>query len=277
MKHPDDPPPDASFLASGRLPVRVFDTVEELGEALAAELIALIDDAGRRRRRFLLGCPGGRSPQPVYRALARHARDANPNWSHLVIVMMDDYVVADSHGFVHVPDDAHYSCRRFGRDEIVAPINEALSPSHRIPRAHLWVPDPADPAGYDSAISKAGGVDVFLVASGTSDGHVAFCPPGSDPDGKTTIVELAATTRLDNLSTFPAFGSLAEVPTHGVSVGLGTISALSHDVRCVAHGDQKRHAVQQLISAEGFTPEWPATILWRSPSPSLWVTADTIT
>ena len=41
---------------------------------------------------------------------------------------------------------------------------------------------PADPEGYEQRLADAGGIDLFLLASGAGDGHVAFNPPGADRD-----------------------------------------------------------------------------------------------
>jgi glucosamine-6-phosphate deaminase len=209
---------------------------EAVGEHLAAEIVRRHDEADGL---FLLGCPGGRSLRSTYRALARGRR-----LPRLVVVMMDEYVGA--------PADAHHSCTRFAREEIAAPLG--------VDPEHVWLPSAADPAEYDRRIEDAGGIDLFLLASGASDGHVAFVPPGSPPDGRTSVIEIAETTRQDNLATFPGFRSLDEVPTHGVSVGLGTIGA-ARSLRLVLHGAGKRAAARRLLALDRFDPQWPASIV----------------
>lgn len=243
-------------------PVTVFDTPEQLGWTLAGEILERARAALRRRRRFLLGCPGGRSLRTTYQALARRATEANDNLSHLVIVMMDEYLdPGGTSGFVTCPMNAHYSCLGFAFREIQAPINRELPADACIPDHQIWIPDPADPAEYDARLTDAGGVDLFIMASGASDGHVAFNPPGSPADGGTGIVALAEETRQDNLATFPQFKTLAEVPTHGVSVGLGTIARLSHEAVLVMHGIGKRESARRVQAATGFDSAWPATLI----------------
>jgi glucosamine-6-phosphate deaminase len=217
--------------------VRVFDDADALGRTLAAEILA---SYGASRGAFLLGCPGGRSLRTTYRALAA----TRPDVSRLVVVMMDEYAGA--------PPDAHYSCRRFAREELAEPLG--------LDAEQVWLPDEDDPAAYDARIEAAGGVDLFLLASGASDGHVAFVPPGSPAAGRTAVLELAQTTRRDNLATFPAFRTLDEVPTHGVSVGLGTILG-ARALRLVLHGAGKRAAAARLLDLDRFDPAWPASIV----------------
>lgn len=221
----------------------MFANAEELGAELAAEIAV--------RRPAILGCPGGRSLVSTYRALARWAADL----SSTTIVMMDEYVPVP-------PMDAHYSCRGFALREIAGPLG--------IPDENVWLPDPDDPAAYDDRIAAAGGIDLFLLASGASDGHVAFLPPGSPRQGTTSVVRLAETTRRDNVATFSAFTSIDDVPTRGVSVGLATISH-ARDARLVLHGEGKRDAAARVVASGAFDPAWPASIIHEFRRGEIWL------
>jgi glucosamine-6-phosphate deaminase len=243
--------------------VLTFPSPEALGEAVAEDIATRL---AARPGRFLLGCPGGRSPRPVYAAFARLSVERDLDLSRLVIVMMDDYLTAS---FDHVPADAHYSCRRFARQEIHAVLNAGLGASQRIPDGNVWFPDPADPAAYDTRIEAAGGIDLFLLASGAGDGHVAFNPPGSPRESRTRIVPLAEQTRRDNLATFPDFTGLDQVPTHGVTVGIATI-AQARASAMVAWGADKQKAWGRLSAATDFDPSWPATVWASCPDATLY-------
>jgi len=232
--------------------LRVFDDPVELGEALADEILAAY---ARKEGPFLLGCPGGRTPLTTYRALAARRADL----SRLVVVMMDEYLEA--------PAGAHYSCRRFAARELIEPL--------RLRADQVWLPDADDPEAYDERVAAAGGIDLFLLASGASDGHVAFVPPGAPRDAHTSVVAIAESTRRDNLATFPAFGSLADVPTHGVTVGLGTIAA-ARALRLVLHGTDKRAATRRLLALDRFDPEWPASIVHEHEDAEIWVDRDAL-
>lgn len=225
--------------------VRIFADPEELGSTLADEVLARYDAS---EGPYLLGCPGGRSLRTTYRALAAHGRTLD----RLVVVMMDEYVGA--------PRDAHYSCTRFAHEEIAEPLGAG----------EVWLPDADDPRAYDARITDAGGVDLFLLASGASDGHVAFVPPGSPRGGRTSVITLATSTREDNLATFPGFDSLDDVPLHGVSVGLGTIGE-ARALRLVLHGAGKRAAAARLLGLNGFDASWPASVVHDHPDAQVWI------
>ncbi len=249
----------------------IFADRESLGRALAAELADSIETAIAERSRFVLGCPGGRTPVSTYEALADEFARRGTDISGLVIAMMDDYVMATPGGWAHVPEDAHNSCVRFAKAEIQQVLNRGLTAEHRIPDSAVLLPDPADPAAYETQLDELGGIDFFLLASGAGDGHVAFNPPGSDIESDTRVVELAEQTRRDNLATFPDFAGLDEVPTHGVTVGIGTIRRVTKRGAMIAVGADKREAVRRLTEGEGYDPSWPATVYRTIPGVGLYI------
>ncbi|WP_417564133.1 6-phosphogluconolactonase [Microbacterium sp.] len=210
---------------------------------------------------FMLGCPSGRTAMPVYAALARRA-STGADLSTLTIVMMDDYVLPDGDGGFRVVDpDESYSGLRFARHDIMDPIARASAAAGNRPPTQIWTADPADPKAYDERIEAAGGIDLFLLASGDSDGHVAFNQPGTPRDAGTHIVELGEATRRDNMGTFPEFTHLDMVPHHGVTVGIDTIARLSASVVMILAGSYKRRAFARISAAHSYEPGWPATIV----------------
>lgn len=250
--------------------IKVFPDPENIGRALAQEIVDGIDIAAANGHNYILGCPGGRSPLTTYSALANLVRQRATSLSHVVIAMMDDYVVMNGESMRRVNPILHYSVLGFAQREIVAKLNASTSESNGISADRLWVPDPSDPTAYDRKLEKAGGVDLFILASGDSDGHVAFNPPGTESSSPTRIIELAESTRRDNLRTFPEFKSLDEVPLYGVSVGLATIRDFSHRTILIASGPSKAKTAMRIGSAKELDPSWPATILAECRKPSLY-------
>lgn len=256
-----------------RVTPTVFPDPQRLGAALAARVAGEIGAAADAGRRYVLGCPGGRSALTTYAALADEVRTRGLPLAHVVVVMMDEYVEQRPGGtFRCIDPSCGHSCARFGEVEIVRRLNAAAPPGAGITPDRLLVPDPADPAAYDRRIAELGGIDLFLLASGAGDGHVAFNPAGTERDARTRVVALAEQTRRDNLATFPNFGGrLEDVPRHGVTVGTGTIRELSRSVVMLAHGADKAHAARRLAAAERYEPDWPATVFTECDDPHLFV------
>jgi glucosamine-6-phosphate deaminase len=220
------------------------------------------DHSTRERSPYVLGCPAGRSPRSTYHALAAEVAKRGLDLSQVHLVLMDEFVVRDGDGWRLCDEDAHFSCRAFAMREIRASLNRGLTQEGALPRGNLHVPDPAKPQAFEELIERLGGVDLFLLASGSTDGHVAFNPPGTELSSRTRIVRLAEATRADNLSTFPDFGSLDAVPTHGVSVGLATIVERSKAALLVCPGAGKALSVARLKALQRFDPSWPASAIF---------------
>jgi len=256
-----------STIATAGTPVTVYDDADALGEALALDILAGLA-ASPPGQLFLLGCPGGRSLRSTYQALARLV-PPDADLGDLVIVMMDEYVVGEAGAGRAIDPAMAWSCQGFAQREIVDPINAAVTQGQGILPEHLWGPDPTNPEAYDRLIADAGGVKLFLVASGAGDGHVAFMAPPADLGGGSSVIDLAEQTRRDNMGTFPEFESLDEVPRRGVSVGLGTIAGLSRAVAMVMVGEAKMTSASRVLAATDFDPAWPATFIHRCPNPRI--------
>ncbi len=257
-----------------RVTPTVFSDPAVLGRALAEQIAAGYAAAARRGEPYLLGCPGGRSAQSTYVALADLVAERRLDLSGLVVVMMDEYVDRDpaTGNFGRIAPSLPHSCTRYGREEILDRLDRAAGPGRGVTSDRFWVPDPAQPERYDKQIADQGGVDLFILASGASDGHVAFNPPGSPADSRTRVVPLAAATRRDNLATFPSFGGrLDDVPAYGVTVGVGTILEQSKRVVMVAHGGDKAATVMRMRSTDHFDPAWPATVVADCADPQLFI------
>jgi glucosamine-6-phosphate deaminase len=192
--------------------------------------------------------------------MARLLSEKPQDISHLVLVMMDEYLVTTDNGFEYAASSNSWSCHHFAQAEIAGRLNESLPSKRQLQNQSIWFPDPGKPEAYDRRIAEAGGIDFFILASGASDGHVAFNPPGSPRSSRTRIIALSEETRRDNLQTFPIFGILAQVPSHGISVGIDTIAS-AREAAMVVWGGAKKLTLSRIQSSDGYDPDWPATVI----------------
>ncbi|HJQ19393.1 MAG TPA: 6-phosphogluconolactonase [Gemmatimonadaceae bacterium] len=241
------------------IPIEVLPDASAVGAHVADIALERIAAAAAAGRDFLLGSPTGRTPKPIYAAMAERLGREPRNLSRVTLVMMDEYLVDGPQGLQYAPSDAPWSCHRFVADSITGVLNAALPERYRM-RSAAWYPDPKDPAAYDRRIADAGGIDLFILASGASDGHVAFNPPGSARTSTSRVIPLSEDTRRDNLRTSPTFGTLENVPRHGVSVGIDTITR-SREAIMVVWGTGKRQTLARIKAAHGYEPDWPATLI----------------
>lgn len=188
-------------------------------------------------------------------------KDAKQDISHVVIAMMDEYLQEKSDGtYSNHGEDKHFSCARFAKLEIFDVLNAGAPEGGKITIENVCFPNASDPQGYEDFLREVG-VNVFLMASGASDGHVAFNPPGTNRSDCTRIVRIADQTRQDNLGTFPNFKNIDEVPKHGVSVGPATMVDVSSIAIMQLIGAHKAQAFARISAASNYESDWPATII----------------
>ncbi len=252
-------------------PIRpvVFKTDQELGYAAAEEIFAGIQKSQKNRERFVLGCPSGRSPRSTYQALGELVSSNQQPLGNVYLAIMDEYVQETPDGrFENVDAESHFSCRRFGYKEIRDVLNAGLPTELQLPHSQVLMPDAQDPKEFERVLEEMG-IDIFLMASGATDGHVAFNGRGTDRKTGIRVTPLSDETRKDNLHTFPEFKSLSEVPLFGVTVGPRTIAALSKKAIMLLQGSHKRLAFARITSAQGYESDWPATIITECQDPSI--------
>src|SRR5690606_14207991 len=132
------------------VPLEVHDSPTAVG-LRAAEVIARgIAAAAAEGRRYVLGCPSGRSPLPTYAELARLVAERGLDLRPVIIALMDEYVSRTGDGFAPVDDRLPHSCVGFARRCILAPLNAAAAPGRGVGEHGLRHPDPAAaPGEYD--------------------------------------------------------------------------------------------------------------------------------
>jgi glucosamine-6-phosphate deaminase len=222
----------------------ILGSSKQIGR-LAADAI---EDLVRHKPNAVLGLATGSSPLPVYDELAdRHA--GGLDFSQASGFALDEYV--------GLPAGHPESYREVIRREFTNRVNIAPENVHG--------PDgtagdiPAACRAYEEAIAAAGGVDLQLLGVGT-DGHLAFNEPGSSFASRTRIKSLIEQTRRDNAR---FFNSLAEVPHHVLTQGLGTIMEARH-VILLATGAQKAQAVRDFVEGP-VSAICPASVLQFHP------------
>ena len=180
----------------------------------------------------VLGLATGSSPLPIYDELAgRHERDGL-DFSRAHGFALDEYV--------GLPAGHPESYREVIRREFTNRVNIAPENVHGPDGTAADIP--AACQAYEDSIAAAGGIDLQLLGVGT-DGHIGFNEPGSSFASRTRIKSLIEQTRRDNAR---FFNSLAEVPHHVLTQGLGTIMEARH-VILVATGAQKAQAVREFV------------------------------
>jgi len=242
--------------------VTAVDSYEELSKA-AAKIIA---DQIRQKPNSVLGLATGSSPVGVYKELIRLHKEEGLDFSKVVTFNLDEY-----EGFA--PDHPQ-SYFYFMKTNLFDHVNIPSSSIH-VPQGIFASEDEANNYGgwYEEEIKKFGGLDLQLLGIG-GNGHLAFNEPGSSLETRTRRVTLTEETRQAN-SRF--FQENEKVPTHAISMGLGTILEARH-LLLIASLKGKAEAIQKAVEGpKSFDPDCPASIIRLHPRVNVIVSKDTIT
>lgn len=219
-----------------------FPTPEHLSDRAAAILL----DAIRTDPRIVLGLPTGRTPVGMYDRVVRECERAYHCFRDVTTFNLDEYV--------GVRPDHPGSYFAFMKQHLFDHVD--------IDRANAHLPNgmaadlDAECARYEHEIQDAGGLALTFLGLGRN-GHIGFNEPGTPFDARTRVVALTESTRHANADLFPD----GHVPTHAITMGIGTILDSARIVLLVA-GSGKAEAVERLRSGE-VSDAFPASALWR--------------
>lgn len=160
--------------------------------------------------------------------------------------------------YVGLPEDHHESYHSYMRRNFFDHI-DILDSNIHIPdgnAANLH----QECLEYEKKIAELGGIDLFFSGVG-HDGHIAFNVAGSSLSSRTRVQKLNQQTIAANARFFNHDES--RVPTHAVTVGVGTITD-ARQVVVVVSGEEKslalKHAVEGCV-----THLWTITALQMHP------------
>jgi glucosamine-6-phosphate deaminase len=219
-------------------------------QAAAATVARFLAECLAVEPRIVLGLPTGRTPVAMYEALVRLHRRGRADFSRATTFNLDE--------FVGLAPGARGSYRTFMTRHLFEHVN--LAPR----RTHLPHGEAASPRReadrYEAAIVASGGLDIAVLGIGAN-GHIGFNEPGATLSARTFVVKLKTASRRANAA---AFGHrAANVPSHAISMGMGTILSAQHVV-LLATGREKAGIVRKALTGP-ITTRVPASLLQTHP------------
>lgn len=229
----------------------IIQPTAQVATDVAARIIARLL---RDKPDAVLGLATGSTPLLLYRALIAMQLD----WSRVRTFNLDEYI--------GLPADHAQSYHSFMHENLFRHIG--------IAEANIHIPDgnatdiPTFCAAYEQSIRDAGGIDLQILGIGT-DGHIGFNEPTSSLASRTRIKTLTPQTRRDNAR---FFGSEDQVPSHVITMGIGTIME-ARQTLMLAFGSSKARAIAEAVEGP-ITSINPASILQMHPDAKLCLDLD---
>lgn len=207
----------------------------ETGAGIIASLL-------QSKPRAILGLATGGTPVGVYQKLVELYREGVISFKQASSYNLDEYV--------GLPEDHPESYRRFMNEKLFNHIDINMENTH-VPSGN----SEQAAADYTQLLEQAGQIDLQLLGVGHN-GHIGFNEPGENLHGPTHIIELDEVTRQANARYFP---SIDDVPTHAVTMGIGTILQ-AKQILLMAKGADKAEIIARALKGP-ITTQCPASLL----------------
>ncbi len=228
---------------AGKLPVRIYDTRRNMGEAAAADVAACIRELLAVKQEIYMIFAAAPSQNEFLAALA-----ATPGieWGRIHALHMDEYV--------GLPSDAPQGFGNFLRAAIF----------DKVPFASVdyigTESDPEETCRRYAALLQGIQVDIVCMGIGEN-GHIAFNdPPVADFNDPLTIkkVALDETCRLQQVHD-GCFARIEEVPRYAVTLTVPTMFRARY-IFCIVPAPTKANAVRATVCGP-ISEQCPASIL----------------
>jgi glucosamine-6-phosphate deaminase len=223
-------------------------------DALAQEAAEALQAFVQRLPNGVLGLPAGRTPLPVYARWTQRQAPSAMELGELRIFGLDELAVAPGQ---------RGPFRLQLEEQVAVPLRL------RSEQLHTFPVEDKDPAGFDTELQAAGGLDLVLLGIGVN-GHLAFNEPAASLQAKAHRVTLSAESRAASAWLFP--GGPGEVPQEALTLGMASLLQ-AREVWLLAVGKEKAAAVARMLRGP-VTPECPASFLQLHSRCTVWADAE---
>lgn len=224
---------------------RIVKDYEELSLMAARFVAAQV----KNKPNSVLGLATGSTPIGMYRELTRMVERGELSLQQVVTFNLDEYIgLAPDH-----PQSYHYYMHHHFFSHVDIPAGQIHLPY--VEKGAAQEEDCEACEAYDRMIEEHGGIDLQVLGIGRN-GHIGFNEPSISLEVGTHIVTLTEETRQANARFFQR---IEEVPTHAVTMGVGSIMKAER-ILLLASGSDKKEVLARLY-AEGVRTELPASLL----------------
>jgi len=209
---------------------------------------------------LVLGLATGSTPIGLYQNLIAEYKNNNISFRRVVTFNLDEYVGLDGND----PNSYRYFMDHQLFNHIDIDKNNTFIPNGTAENIE------EECKNYEALIKKFGGIDLQILGIGRN-GHIGFNEPGSPFNSRTQYIRLAESTRQANSRFFP---SLDDVPTHAITMGIGTILE-AKEILLLISGKGKQEAVRRLFTEEP-NEDFPASAIKTHPKVFVFVDEDAL-
>lgn len=229
----------------------VKETSEGMAHKTARAIQRKIMENNEKKIPTVLGLATGSTPEPVYEELVRMHEKENLDFSSVITFNLDEYL--------GLGPDHPQSYNSYMHTHLFNRVNIKKENIHMLEGRVSSDSIEKHVKEYEEKIKQFGGIDIQILGLGVN-GHIGFNEPGSPLDSSTRLVQLDDKTREANKR---FFSSKDDVPTHALTMGIGTILQYSKACYLLATGPTKADIIAEVTSATSSNQDIPATALYN--------------
>ncbi|MGL4799828.1 MAG: glucosamine-6-phosphate deaminase [Cellulosilyticaceae bacterium] len=224
--------------------------VTENYDAMSAQGANLIANLLKVKPNAVLGLATGGTPVGMYKELITKNKVGEISFKEVSSYNLDEYYPIEK------SNDQSYDY--FMKDNLFNHVDIDVTRTH-IPNG-MAANSTEESKAYDALVRATGGVDIQVLGIG-SNGHIGFNEPSDVFEPATHRVQLDERTIKDNAR---FFGSIEEVPTEAITMGIGTIMT-AKSILLLASGKGKAPILAEMLTGK-VDPRVPASILQFHPN-----------
>ena len=229
-----------------KINTRIFESIERGSKKVANEIVEAMLEKQKKNKPFVLGLPGGVSPQTVYKELIRIHKEENVSFSNMVVFNTYEY-----YPLTEESNSNLYFLKEAFLNEIDVADENIYSPNVMVEKDDIV--DSYEK--FEADLEQFDGLDYLLLGLG-SKGNIGFNMPGSNIYSKTRLVVLDGDS-INDAATI--FGTKDKVPVSAITMGLSDMLQ-AEKVTLIAWGEQKAESVQIMVEGP-VTDAVPASML----------------
>ncbi|MBD8390284.1 glucosamine-6-phosphate deaminase [Dysgonomonas sp. BGC7] len=215
-----------------KMPTKIYESSVDASLQVATDIAKKIKDKQAKGESFVLGLPGGHSPQTIYTELIRFHKEGLSFKNVIIFNIYEFYPLApQSSSNLKLLKDTFLDHVDIDPKNIYSP-DGSISKEEIIDYCRK----------YEQIIHKVGGIDYLLLGLGRS-GNIGINIAGSSMSSQTRLVLLDNQSKKEAINTF---GSIDLVPPSAVTMGLSTIMK-SKEIALIAWGEDKAKSVKDVV------------------------------
>ncbi len=216
-----------------KVPTHIYESSVDASLHIARDIAKKIKAKQEKGLFFVLGLPGGHSPQTIYTELIRLHKKEGLSFKNVVIFNIYEFypLVPHSGSNLRLLKESLLDHIDINPENIFSP--NGLAPKEEILN-HC--------REYEQAIQQMGGIDYLLLGLGRS-GNIGINIAGSSMSSQTRLILLDIQSKKEAINTF---GSLELVPPSAITMGVSTIMK-AKEIALIAWGEDKSRSVKDVV------------------------------